>query len=162
MRASGSATSYRATSSIAPSNGEGSTARSCAQQDSKGAPLSWAEADRQFYASAAGKAYLANLAKMNEAASQGKQAVPLGRTTHGQPTAATTAASTTALDASAAAAAAATAEFETSAGSSSSFNSSSGSSAPAPAPTPSVALGKRTRQAAAAAEALADLSAQGT
>ena len=125
-------------------------------------PLSWAEADRQFYASAAGKAYLANLAKMNEAASQGKQAVPLGRTTHGQPTAATTAASTTALDASAAAAAAATAEFETSAGSSSSFNSSSASSAPATAPTPSAALGKRTRQAAAAAEALADLSAQET
>ena len=122
-------------------------------------PLSWAEADRQFYASAAGKAYLANLAKMNEAASQGKQAVPLGRTTDGLPAAATTAASTTALDASAAAA---TAEFETSAGSSSSFNSSSGSSAPAPAPTPSAALGKRTRQAAAAAEALADLSAQET
>ena len=122
-------------------------------------PLSWAEADRQFYASAAGKAYLANLAKMNEAASQGKQAVPFGQTTDGQPAAATTAASTTALDASAAAAAA-TAEFETSAGSSSSFNSSSGSSAPAAAPTPSAALGKRTRQTAAAAEALADLSAQ--
>ena len=122
-------------------------------------PLSWAEADRQFYASAAGKAYLA---KMNEAASQGKQAVPLGRTSDGQPAAATTAASTTALDASAAAAAATTAEFETSAGSSSSFNSSSGSSAPAPAPTPSAALGKRTRQTAAAAEALADLSAQET
>ena len=121
-------------------------------------PLSWAEADRQFYASAAGKAYLA---KMNEAASQGKQAVPLGRTTDGQPAAAATAASTTALDASAAAAAT-TAEFETSAGSSSSFNSSSASSAPATAPTPSAALGKRTRQAAAAAEALADLSAQET
>ena len=133
-------------------------------------PLSWAEADRQFYASAAGKAYLA---KMNEAASQGKQAVPLGRTRDGQPAAATTAAAT-ALDAAAAAAATADSETSagTSAGSSSSFTTSAGSSsfstsgssssAPATAPTPSAALGKRTLQAAAAAEALADLSARET
>jgi hypothetical protein len=129
-------------------------------------PLSWAEADRQFYASAAGEAYLA---KMNEAASQGKQAVPLGRTRDGQPAAATTAA-TTALDATALDAAAAADDDDddretltgTSAGSSSSFTSGSGSSAPATAPTPSAALGKRPLQAAAAAEALADLSARET
>ena len=49
-------------------------------------PLSWAEADRQFYASAAGKAYLAGRAETAFQAKQaGEQVAPLGWTGVDQP-----------------------------------------------------------------------------
>ena len=40
-------------------------------------PLSWAEADRQFYASSAGKAYLAEAAAASQAKQAGEQEAPI-------------------------------------------------------------------------------------